>query len=106
MASSFKRNPNWKAEVRRSPEVRKLRRDAAEKVAREAERIGRQVAVSYACTVDDQADKTRVEADTGGINAASWIEFGTGGQAPTPAYAPLRKGADHAGLKTTGGKKR
>lgn len=106
MASRFTRNPNWVAEVRRSPEVRRVRREAAAEVAQEAERIGQQVAPSYACHIEDGPDKTAVEANTEGINAAAWIELGTGAPTPTPAYAPLRKGAEHAGLKTTGGKKR
>lgn len=98
----FRRNPHWHEEVRRSPEVRRVRHDAARDVAREAERIGKQVADSYRCEVDDDATRTRVAASADEINPASWIEFGTGVPTPTPAYAPLRKGADRAGLKTEG----
>ena len=40
---------------------------------------------------------------TGRANATDWksgfIEFGTGAPAPTQAYAPLRRGAEKAGLK-------
>lgn len=105
MSATFKRNPRWDDEVRRSPEVRVLRHRAATEVAREAERIGKSVSKSYRTEVDEQGDQTRVNANTEGINSASWIEIGTGGQAPTPAYAPLRKAVDLAGLKLTGGKR-
>ncbi len=30
---------------------------------------------------------------------ANWIEFGTGAPSPTPAFAPLRRGCEAAGLK-------
>lgn len=103
MGASFKRNRNWPDEVKRSPEMRAVIRSRAKKVAEEAERIGRQVAPSYRTTVDEEDHVTRVSANTGGINAAGWIEVGTGAPSPTPAYAPLRKGAEAAGLKTASG---
>lgn len=44
----------------------------------------------------------------GRVNANKWtsgfIEFGTGPVAPTPAFAPLRRGAESAGLHLVGGK--
>lgn len=47
---------------------------------------------------------------TGRVNAhdwkAHWIEYGTGGISPTPAFAPLQRGADAAGLKLYGTRKR
>jgi hypothetical protein len=50
--------------------------------------------------VDGGVDGSTVVAR---VNANDWksglIEFGTGRPAPTPAYAPLRRGAEQAGLK-------
>ena len=36
---------------------------------------------------------------------ALWLEFGTGAPGPTPAFAPLRRGAEAAGFRVTGGAK-
>lgn len=59
-------------------------------------------------------DMLEVEADvesgvaTGHVVAmkftALWLEFGTGAPGPTPAFAPLRRGAEAAGFRVTGGK--
>lgn len=68
--------------------------------------------------VDDDADEhyidmLEVEADiedgraTGHVIAmkftALFLEFGTGAPGPTPAFAPLRRGAEAAGFRVTGG---
>lgn len=95
----FVPNPGFEARAKRDPRMRAMLRSQGERVANEAERIGRQVAKSYQATVEDTATGVRVEATTDDINAASWIEFGNQNM---PAYAPLRKGAEHAGLKTKG----
>lgn len=76
-------------------------RNRAGRAANEAERIGKGAAGSYQATVEDTAEGVRIEASTGGINAASWIEFGSQNN---PALAPLRRGAEAAGLKTRGGR--
>lgn len=102
MASSFKRNPRWAQQVRSSREMKAVRHDVAKDIASEAERLGKRVAHSYKTTIDEEGDRTRVDADTGGINAASWIEFGNQNM---PAHAPLRKGAEAAGAKLKGGKR-
>lgn len=94
MASSFKRNPRWAQQVASSREMKAHRRRVADKIAEEAGRLGRGVARSYRATVAEDDDRIRVEARTGGINAASWIEFGNKNM---PAHAPLRKGAEAAG---------
>lgn len=89
-------NPGFETEVRRSQEVRAACVEAGDRVATEAERIGRRVASTYHAEAVETKDGARVQADTGGIGAAGWIEFGT----PTlPASAPLRRGAEAAGLK-------
>ena len=36
---------------------------------------------------------------------ALFLEFGTGAPGPTPAFAPLRRGAEAAGFRVTGGAK-
>lgn len=56
-----------------------------------------------------EGDVTR-EADgwTGRVIAGDWksalIEWGTGGPGPTPAFAPLRRGVESAGLERRGGR--
>lgn len=98
----FVPNPGFEAKAKRDPQMRAMLRRRGAKVAKEAERIAAGVSSSYEAKVEDTAEGVRVEANTTGINAASWIEFGNQN---LPAYAPLRKGAEHAGLKTKGGKK-
>lgn len=104
MAVEFRLNPGLADAVRRSPEVRALVRQMGERVGEEAQRLGQEVAPSYETRVEDEGDGVRVVARTGGINAAGWIELGTGAPTPTPAYAPLRRGAEAAGLRTEGGR--
>ena len=98
-------NPGFEATLSRTPAMKAMLRDRGERVANEAERIGRGVAGSYRATVEDSLEGVQVEASTAGINAASWIEFGTGAPTPTQAYAPLRRGSEAAGLKTTGARR-
>ncbi len=95
----FVPNPGFPPRLKRSPEMRSMLRSRAARAAREATRIGKSFADSYEATVEDDDEGVRIEGNTGGINAASWWEFGTQNN---PAVAPLRKGAEAAGLKTTG----
>lgn len=99
MAAEVRLNPNLEATVLRSPEVKRACLDAAEQVAGEASRIGRGAAGSYDAEAVETREGARVQADTRGIGAAGWIEFGTD---TLPAYAPLRRGAEAAGLKPGG----
>lgn len=92
---TFRPNRNLEREIRRSPQVRALLRHKGQQVAREAERIGGQVSDSYRAEVEDTADGVRVVANTRALNAAGWIEFGS---TKNPPHAPLRKGAEVAGL--------
>jgi hypothetical protein len=86
-------------EIARMPEVREACAVKAREVAVEAERLGREVADSYKVVVSRSRGIVRVKASSGGINAAGWIEFGTGPPGPTAVHAPLRRGAEARGLK-------
>lgn len=97
----FVPNPRFEAQAKRSPEMRAMLRKRAGRAANEVERIGKTFANSYRATVEDTADGVRIEGNTDGINAASWWEFGTSNN---PAVAPLRRGAEAAGMKTRGGR--
>lgn len=99
----FVPRPGFEAQAKRDPQMRAMLRNRAGKAANEAERIGKTFAASYKATVEDTAEGVRIEANTDGINAASWAEFGSQNN---PAYAPLRRGTEAAGLKTSGGRKR
>lgn len=94
----FRPNPSLERDLQRSPGVQRVLTTKATDVATEAERNGQQVARSYKATVSDEGEAKRVTARTGGINAAAWIEFGTGGPTPTPAHAPLRRAAETKGV--------
>lgn len=98
----FVPNPSFERQAKRDPQMRVALRSRATRAAREVERIGRQVADSYEATVEDTAEGVQIEANTDGINAASWIEFGNQN---LPARAPLRRGTEQAGLKVRGGKR-
>jgi hypothetical protein len=107
MAAEVVLRPGWEADVVRSPEMAAALRQVGEHAAQEAERIGKDVAVSYETRVEPGEGSVRVVASAKGhqgegLEAAGWIEFGTGGPAPTPAHAPLRKGAEAVGLKSEG----
>lgn len=96
--AEFRYNQSFERDAARSPALKALLRQKGQEVGREADRIGQTVARSYRTEVEDTPEGVRVSASTGGINAASWIEWGTGPPAPTPTYAPLRRGAEAAGL--------
>lgn len=95
--ATFKRNPRLGQQVTASTKMKAGRRLVAQEIADEAERIGRNVARSYTTDVEEEGDRTRVLANTEVLNAAAWIEFGTGSM---PAHAPLRRGAEAAGAHT------
>ena len=98
----FVPNPGFESRAKRSAEMRAMLRKRAGRAANEVERLGRQVSSSYTANVDDTVEGVRIEANTDGINAASWIEFGSQNN---PATAPLRRGTEAVGLKTRGGKR-
>lgn len=94
----FVPNPGFEARLRQSPEVRAVLHRHARGVARQAERLGQSVSRSYKTSVEDTPQGVRVAANTDPLNAASWIEFGSSNNVAT---APLRRGAEASGLKTT-----
>lgn len=106
----FVPSPGFEGRAAKDVQMRRMLREHAAAVADEANRLGKQVANSYEAKVqwefvrsEGQATGVRVVASTDDINAASWIEFGNQN---LPAYAPLRKGAESAGLKTRAGRRR
>lgn len=99
MANEVVLNRAYLAGLHRSPEVLSACREVAREVAQEAERLGRDVSRSYRTEVTTEGEGVRVEANTDPLNAASWIEFGSSNN---PPYAPLRRGAEAAGLKSEG----
>lgn len=102
MTARFVPSPGFEERAAKAPEMRTVLRGLAARAAADAERIGRQVAQSYGAKVEDSDDGVMIVASTDDINAASWIEFGNQN---LPAYAPLRKGAESAGLKTRSGRR-
>jgi hypothetical protein len=95
---SFKLNPRLFAELEQQAEFQAAKVAIAGGVAAVAQRLGRQVDPDYEASVDVKGPLVRVVGHAPGINPASWIEFGTGPPAPTPPYAPLRRGAQAVGL--------
>lgn len=93
--ASFRLNRSLERDVARSAEVRALLHRKAQAIASEATRTGQAVASSYQAEVAETAEGVQVQANTGGINAAGWIEFGT---SKLSVQAPLRKAAESVGL--------
>lgn len=93
-------NPALSAEFHRSSGGQKALLEAAEAIAENARGLA-------PVRTGDYRDSITVEQDRKGTRVvaadfkAGWIEFGTGGDTPTPAHAPLRKGAEQAGLTLT-----
>jgi hypothetical protein len=101
MGVRFNPNAGVEREVERSVEVKTALHVKAHAAAQTAEGIGQAVAPSYHVDVADGADgAVELRANSGGINAAGWIEFGA---THLPARAPLRRGVESAGLRLTGG---
>lgn len=96
---AFKLNPRFLAELEQQAGVRAAMTAAAVGVANRAEAIGQRVDDDYEVTVEQTARGVRVRAHGGPLNPAAWMEFGTGHPGPTPAYAPLRRGAQAMGLR-------
>lgn len=92
------------AAIGRSEEVREQLEERAREAADRARRIAPALSGDYANSitavsgVEGSSALARVIADDW---KAVFIEFGTGPVAPTPAFAPLRRGAEAAGLQVT-----
>lgn len=95
----FVPNPAFPAELVSLPATHAALQEAAKTVAAKAQDLGSEIDPDYQTDVETTAGGARVNASGGGINPASWIEFGTGAPAPTPAYAPLRRAIQSAGFK-------
>lgn len=91
----FVRNPGFERQLARSDEMRAALRRAAEDAAAEARAVAPVDTGEYRSSirVEESAEGVRVVSDD---DKASHIEFGT---QDTPAFAPLRRGAEGAGLK-------
>jgi hypothetical protein len=101
MAVRFTANQGAEAEIKRSVEVKAALAARARDAASTAAGLGQAVAPSYHVDVADGDDGgLQLQANSGGINAAGWIEFGA---THLPASAPLRRGVESAGLRLTGG---
>jgi hypothetical protein len=89
------------AAIGRTEDVRRHLEAAANEAAQQAKAIAPTDTFDYRDSINVVSG---VEGATAlaRINADDWksvfIEFGTGPVAPTPAYAPLRRGAEAAGL--------
>jgi len=101
MSIKFRPNPNFRRELAADADTKRALAANAEVVAKRAETFGRQVADSYKTDVVIDGDGVHLVASTDhdGVDAAGWIEFGTGEPAPTPAYAPLRKAVQAEGME-------
>jgi hypothetical protein len=97
----FTANAGAESEIKRSVEVKAALAARAKDAASTAEGIGQSAIPSYRVDVADGDDGgLQLQANSGGINAAGWWEFGT---TNNPALAPLRRGVESAGLRLTGG---
>lgn len=94
----FVPNPAFENQARRSTEMRAAMQRAAEEAADEARRLAPVDTGEYraSITVVTTAEGARVVADD---DKATYIEFGT---SDTPAFAPLRRGTEAAGLRIGG----
>ncbi len=103
MAVKFVPNPAIGPILARTPEMMAVLLAAAEAGAAAA----RSIAPVGATGKYRDGIGAEVEPGRARINAndykSNWIEFGTGQPGPTPAFAPLRRGAEMAGLRLTGG---
>jgi hypothetical protein len=98
MATKFIPNPVGIAAVARSAQVAEKLKAVAEAVAENARSVAPELSGDY---IDGIAVEAAIDGDSavGRVNANDWksalIEFGT---EDTPTFAPLRRGAEGAGL--------
>lgn len=93
----FVPNPNFERKARESQEMKAAMKRALEPAVREAQRLAPVDTGEYrnSIKVVEDSDGMRLVADD---PKAVYIEFGT---EDTPTFAPLRKGVEGAGLRTT-----
>lgn len=103
----FVPNPQAPALLARTTEMVEFLGVVAEAAAENARGFAPVRSGSYRDGIEGQAGIVEGQAE-GRVNArdfkSGWIEFGTGQPGPTPAFAPLRRGADATGLKLIGGR--
>lgn len=92
----FVPNPRFEQQVSKSREMKRALREATEPALREAQRLAPVDTGEYrdSLQIVEDANGVRLMSDD---DKASYIEFGT---SDTPAFAPLRKGTEAAGLRT------
>lgn len=93
--SRFVPNPRFESEAKRSAEMKAAMKRGAQAAADEARRMAPVDTGEYRASIRvvETADGARVVADD---DKATYIEFGT---SDTPAFAPLRRGTEAAGLR-------
>lgn len=96
---AFKLNPRFMEGLTKEAKFQAGLLAVAEGVAKLAERNGTAVDPDYSAEAEIGKRGVQVRSHGGGINPAAWIEFGTGAPGPTPAHAPLRRGAQAMGLR-------
>lgn len=102
MATRFRYNPAATAELARTLEMVETLRARAEDAAEESRAIAPVDTGEYRDSITAEAGieggfaRGRVNA---GKFTAGWLEFGT---SDTPTFAPLRRGAEAAGLSLRG----
>lgn len=101
MAVRFVPNPVAGAELARTPEMMAFLLAKATEAAEASKAIAPVRTGRYRAGIGASVEPGRAR-----INAfyftSHWIEFGTGQPGPTPAFAPLRRGAEAVGLRLSG----
>ena len=98
MAVKFVPTPGIGPIIARTPEMMAFLLAAAEVAAMAAQSIAPVGTGAYRDGISAEVEPGRAR-----VNANDWksvfIEFGTGQPGPTPKFAPLRRGAEMAGLR-------
>jgi hypothetical protein len=102
MTVRFKPNPLAGAILSKTPEMTAFLYGLAETAVSAAQSVAPVRSGEYRDSIAAYpgVGKARVQASD---FKAVWIEFGTGQPGPTAAFAPLRRGAEAAGLQLSGG---
>ncbi len=97
MPIQFIPNPAVGQEVAVTPEMAAALLGIAEVAVEVAKSVAPVATGAYRDSIHAEGEigKATIIADD---EKAKWIEFGTGEPGPTPAFAPLRRGADVIGL--------
>lgn len=105
--AKFEMNLTFREQLRSSPMYRRAMLEAGHRVAD----MAREAAPVHE---GDYRDSIEVEPTARGVRVTAqdwksgWLEYGTAGSedhTATPAFAPLRKGVERAGLKLKAGRR-